>query len=72
MPGGKRVRPSQHGGDRRFGRSLAEILNAGKVDPNEELDKWDPEDIQEEERQRRAHKNENMGYPEDYEGERGY
>lgn len=80
MPGGKKVRPAQHGGDRRFGRSLADMLNAGKTpaddgsdmfntgpaEYSEELDKWDPEDIQEEESQRRARKNENIGYPENY------
>ena len=92
MPGGKRVRPAHYGDDRRFGRSLAETLNAGKqritntpndwADPHgiprpdlsgiEELDDWATEDVEEERYWRQARKNEALGYPEDYEGDRGY
>lgn len=32
MAGGKRVRPAHDGGDRRFGRSLAETLRSGKTE----------------------------------------
>jgi len=46
----------------------------GMVRPNtdEILDEWDPEDVAEHQYWQRARKNENLGYPEDYDGSRGY
>jgi hypothetical protein len=63
-------RKAHHGKDQRFGRSLAETLSQGRqVYPgSEELDDWDPEDIEESHRLRQERMNENLGYPLDYEG----
>lgn len=36
------------------------------------MDAWDPEDIAEQQYWQRARKNENLGYPENYDGSRGY
>jgi len=76
----KRVRPSSRGQDRSRGRSLARELMQGKSDfvsdtPEEDdttLDDWNPEDIAEQEKLRQEQKNINLGYPEDYDGSRGY
>lgn len=76
----KRIPPSSRGEDRRHGRSLARELLQGKSDfvseePEDDdttLDEWSAEDVAEQERMRQAQKNINLGYPEDYEGERGY
>lgn len=67
-------RKAQHGGDRRFGRSLAETLRAGRGSyyGREELDAWDPEDIAEQQKYQQIQKNINLGFPEDYDGSVGY
>lgn len=39
---------------------------------DETLDPWAPEDVAEQQYWQRAQKNINLGYPEDYDGSRGY
>lgn len=45
MAGGKKVRPAHDGGDRRFGRSLAETLRIGKRTTNTPNDWANPHGI---------------------------
>lgn len=53
-------------------QAQAQAWNTPRRNDDETLDPWDPEDIAEQQYWERARKNEALGYPEDYDGSRGY